>query len=67
MSCRIAVVLKGQPQGVPITGLRDREQYREAFTKAIQEKASTITIVDHEGDLYIFVVDQIQAFAVESE
>ncbi|QBP30915.1 hypothetical protein KNU49_gp144 [Streptomyces phage EGole] len=66
MACRIAVVLKGQEPGTPITGLKTRDEYREAFTKAIQEKASTITVTDQDGDYYILVVDQIQAFAVES-
>ncbi|AIW02625.1 hypothetical protein SEA_EVY_132 [Streptomyces phage Evy] len=66
MSSRIAVVLKGQTPGTPIIGPKTRDEYREAFTKAIQEKASTITVTDEDGDYYILVVDQIQAFAVES-
>lgn len=66
MACRIAVVLKGQEPGTPIVGPKTRDEYREAFTKAIAEKFSTITVTDEDGDYYVLVVDQIQAFAVES-
>lgn len=64
MSCRIVVVLKGDTQIQPIIGNRSREQYREAFTQAIKEKSSTISIVDQDGDYHIVVVDEIKAFVV---
>lgn len=61
----IAVIVKGEQQFQAIRAEKSREEYREFFTKAIQEKASTLTITDEDGDYHIFVVSEIKGFVIQ--
>jgi uncharacterized protein YnzC (UPF0291/DUF896 family) len=62
----IAVIVKGEQQFQPIRGTKSREEYQEAITKAIKEKASTLTIADEDGDLHVFVVSEIKGAVVQN-
>lgn len=65
MTCLIAVIVKGDQQFQAIRATKTRDEYRGFFTKAIQEKASTLTVTDEDGDFHIFVVSEIKGFVIQ--
>lgn len=67
MATRLTVIVRHHPNGgIPVIGPKSKEEYYDLYTKARKDEASTFGITDKDGDLAVFVLDEIQGIYFET-